>query len=538
MAQIPTVSQANVYLRREVFKSCDKYKMKLVMIKIFFCLFLFMFFGSQSVCALPAFPGAEGFGAMSVGGRGGQVYKITNLNDDGPGSLREAVEAKEPRIIVFDVSGTIELESRLRIKNPYITIAGQTAPGDGICLKNYDFVISADHAIVRYVRFRPGDNMGEELDSVWVSEGQNIIIDHCSSSWAVDETLSVASSDADLGNVTVQWCMISESLNCAVHSKGCHGYGSLVRGGWGNGFTFHHNLYAHHRGRNPRPGNYNSYNSDPDGLFFEFRNNVVYNWSGTYAGYNADTDSITKMDFISNYYKEGPNSSGYYAFREQCIYSKAYFQDNWINGTCPRDPWNLVLFDDFNQNQIDVYKQSIPFTTELAEVDDAVTAYQLVLADAGAAFPVRDEVDDRIINDVINGTGGIIDDEDEGGGWPDLLSTPPPVDNDSDGMPDNWELGHSLNPYDSNDAGSDRDGDGYTNVEEYINWLPLAQATLPKTDFNYDNIVNFQDFSDFARHYLHSYRNQWFYDTYDLNSDGVISIADLAYIAQDWLYEY
>lgn len=507
--------------------------------KIFFYLLLsFMFFDTQSGLAIPAFPGAEGFGAMSIGGRGGLVYKVTNLNDDGPGSLREAVEAEGARIIVFDVSGTIELESRLRIKNPYITIAGQTAPGDGICLKNYDFVIAADHVIVRYIRIRPGDNAGQELDSIWVSDGHNIIIDHCSASWGVDETLSVASSDADLGNVTVQWCIISESLNCAIHSKGCHGYGSLIRGGWGNGYTYHHNLYAHHRGRSPRPGNYNSHNIDPDGLFFEFRNNVVYNWSGTYAGYNADTDSITKMDFISNYYKEGPNSSGRYAFMEQCTYSRAFFDDNWINNTCPRNPWNLVLFDDFSQNQIDTYKQTVPFTTDLTEVDDALTAYDLVLTDAGAVFPVRDAVDTRIIDDVINGTGGIIDDEDEVGGWPELVSTSPAVDTDSDGMPDNWELSHSLNPNDPGDACDDRDSDGYTNIEEYINWLPIAQDVLLKTDFNYDNIVNFQDFSVFAGHYLHSYRNPWFYETYDLNSDGAISIADLVYIAQDWLYEY
>jgi hypothetical protein len=499
---------------------------------------LCMLFESHSVCAQPAFPGAEGFGAMSVGGRGGQVFKVTNLNDQGPGSLREAVEAEGPRIIVFDVSGNIELESRLRVKNSYITIAGQTAPGDGICLKNYGFVVSADHVIVRYLRFRPGDNMGEELDSVWVSEGKNIIIDHCSASWAVDETLSVASSDSDLGNVTVQWCMITESLNCAIHSKGCHGYGSLVRGGWGNGFTFHHNLYAHHRGRSPRPGNYNSYNVDPDGLYFGFHNNLIYNWGGPYAGYNADTDSITKMDFISNYYKEGPNSTGYYAFREQCRFNKAFFLDNWINGTYPRDPWTLVIFDNFSPNEIDAYKQSVPFTTLLDEVDDAVTAYELVLADAGAAFPVRDQVDVRIINDVINGTGSIIDDEDEVGGWPELFSTSPPADTDCDGMPDDWELAYSLNPYDSNDACSDRDGDGYTNIEEYINWLPLTKPMPPRADFNHDNIINFLDFSEFARHYLHPYRNKLYIVKYDFNDDGVISIADLSFIAQDWLYEY
>lgn len=446
-----------------------------ICIAYLFLLFIFNGVCAQSAETLPAFPGAEGYGAQSIGGRGGRVIEVTNLNDDGPGSLREAVEVNEPRIVVFRVSGNIELESRLRIKNPYITIAGQTAPGDGICLKNYGLVISADHVIVRYLRFRPGDNEGIELDSVWVSEGRNIIIDHCSASWGVDETLSVASSSANLGNVTIQWCMITESLNCSVHSKGCHGYGSLIRGGWGNGYTFHHNLYAHHRGRSPRPGNYNNHNIDPNGLIFDFRNNVIYNWSGAYAGYNADTDSITKMNFVGNYYKTGPNSTYNYAFLEQCPFSKAYFSDNWMNGYSPRDPWSLVRFHSFTPAEINAYKQLIPIPVALINMDDAVTAYELVLADAGTTFPQRDAVDARVIEDVINGTGGIIDDEDEVGGWLELKSDSPPLDTDHDGMPDDWERMCCLDPNDSSDANGDRDGDGYTNIEEYINWLPLGE---------------------------------------------------------------
>jgi pectate lyase len=433
------------------------------------------FMASHNSYGLSAFPGAEGYGAESTGGRGGQVLEVTNLNDSGPGSLRQAVEVNEPRIVVFRVSGTIELQSRLRIGYPYITIAGQTAPGDGVCLKNYGLVVSADHVIVRYMRFRPGDDEGVELDSVWVSKGHNIIIDHCSASWAIDETLSVASSNASLGNVTIQWCMITESLNCSVHSKGCHGYGSLVRGGWGNGFTFHHNLYAHHRSRCPRPGNYNSYNIDPNGLTFDFRNNVIYNWSGSYPGYNADTDSITLMNFVSNYYKEGPDSAtSCVAFREQCPFSRAYFSDNYLNGICPRDPWSLVRFDGFSSGLITEYKQTVPIPVDFVYTDDAGTAYERVLADAGAAFPVRDEVDERIVNDVINGTGGIINDETEVGGWPVLESETPPVDTDHDGMPDDWELAHDLNPIDPYDGNDDRTGNGYTNIEEYINQLPLT----------------------------------------------------------------
>ena len=424
---------------------------------------------------LSAFPGAEGYGAESIGGRGGRVIEVTNLNDDGPGSLREAVEVNEPRIVVFRVSGNIELESRLRIDCPYITIAGQTAPGDGICLKDHALIVSTDHVIVRYIRSRLGDNDGAEDDSISVSGGRNIILDHCSASWSVDETLSVTTDSNDLGNVTIQWCMITESLNCSVHSKGCHGYGSLVRGCFGNGYSFHHNLYAHHRGRNPRPGNYNNHNIDPNGLIFDFRNNVVYNWRGYYAGYNHDSDSITRMNFIGNYYVQGPDSSDDYAFNERCSYSKAYFSDNWMNGSRPRDPWSLVSFGGFSESQIAAYKLLNPIAVPPVGTDDGFTAYELVLADAGTTFPQRDAVDARVIEDVINGTGGIIDDEDEVGGWPELKSDSPPLDTDHDGMPDDWEIMYCLDPNDSSDANGDSDGDGYTNIEEYINWLPLGE---------------------------------------------------------------
>jgi len=304
----------------------------------------------------PAFPGAEGAGSGAIGGRGGNVYEVTNLNDSGPGSLRHTVNAKGPRTVVFRISGNIELQSPLQITNPYITIAGQTAPGGGICLKNYPLKIKADHVIVRYIRCRPGDNMAKEVDSLSASAGHNIIIDHCSASWAVDETLSISTS-GQLGNVTVQWCLITESLNCSIHAKGCHGYGSLIRGGWANAYSFHHNLYAHHRGRSPRPGNYNSHTIDPKGLTFDFRNNVVYNWRGTYPGYNADTNSITKMNFINNYYKQGPNSTDAYAFRESCTYASAYFSGNSINGSLPSDPWSLVIFKNFTDAQKLAYKQ-------------------------------------------------------------------------------------------------------------------------------------------------------------------------------------
>lgn len=427
---------------------------------------------AETAAPVPAFPGAEGFGAESIGGRGGKVLFVTNLNDSGPGSLRAAVETDGPRTVIFRVSGTIALKSRLAITKSHITIAGQTAPGDGICLKNHALAIAADHVIVRYIRCRPGDNAGAESDALSISSGRDIILDHCSASWSVDETLS-ASTSGQLGNVTVQWCVISESLNDSSHHKGAHGYGSLIRGGWGNGYTFHHNLYAHHHARLPRPGNYNDRSRDPDGFIFDFRNNVVYNWAGTSAGYNADgsngTSSITKMNFVGNYYKAGINSRGNLAFSESTLSARAYFSANSMNGDCPDDPWSLVSFSKFSPEDVKAYKQSSPIPVPPVKTDDAITAYERVLAGAGAVLPERDAVDTRIVNEVRNGTGKIIDDEEQVGGWPELKSIEPLQDSDRDGMPDEWEKRHGFNAHDPADRNGDADGDGYTNLEEYLN---------------------------------------------------------------------
>ncbi len=436
-----------------------------------------------------AFPGAQGFGANSLGGRGGKVYKVTHLRDRGTGSLRAAVEAEGPRTVIFEVSGTIALQSNLSIKNPYLTIAGQTAPGDGICLKNYGIVVSADHVIIRYLKVRPGDNAGVELDGLWVADGQNIIIDHCSVSWGVDETLSASSSKATLGNVTVQWCMITESLNCSVHSKDCHGYGSLIRGGWGNGYSFHHNLYAHHRGRSPRPGNYNSHTIDPDGFTLDFRNNVLFNWNGSSAGYNADSDSITHMNFVGNHYLRGPNSTGTIAFYEYCLYSQAYFSNNSMDGQIPSNPWILVSFRDFSSRDAVNYKLDEPITVPAVTTDEPNQAYERVLATVGCSGLQRDEVDLRVLMDVMKKTGGLIDDEDEVGSWPELLADAAPEDTDNDGMPNDWELAMGLDPNDKNDGVLDSTGDGYTNLEEYLNYLCLG-ADLPDNDIIDNNDVN------------------------------------------------
>lgn len=437
-----------------------------------FIIILIIFLITETAAPTPAFPGAEGFGAESVGGRGSKVLFVTNLNDSGPGSFRAAVETDGPRTVIFRVSGTVALESSLAIRKPFITIAGQTAPGDGICLKNHALAIAADHVIVRYIRCRPGDNSKAESDALSISRGQNIIVDHCSTSWSVDETLS-ASSGGQLGNVTVQWCIISESLDDSTHHKGAHGYGSLIRGGWGNGYTFHHNLYAHHHARLPRPGNYNDRSRDPQGFTLDFRNNVIYNWAGTSAGYNADgsngTNSITKMNFVGNYYKAGVNSRGNFAFAESTPTAKAFFNGNCMNGTYPDDPWFLVTFNRLSPKDIHTYKLSSPIPVPRVKTDDAINAYERVLSNAGAVLPKRDAIDIRIINEVRNGTGKIINDEEQAGGWPELKSTEPPTDSDRDGMSDAWEKRHGFDAGDPADGNTDADKDGYTNLEEYLN---------------------------------------------------------------------
>lgn len=418
---------------------------------------------TSPVGPIPAFPGAEGFGMWTVGGRGGRVYVVTNLNDSGPGSLREAVEASGPRIVVFAVSGTIHLKSRLRITNPFITIAGQTAPGDGITLADYDLMISTNDVILRYVRVRLGDRTRVESDAVWIDSSRNVIVDHVSSSWSVDECLSVSGSD----NVTVQWCFITESMQYSVHSKGAHGYGSLVRGEFGSRYSFHHNLWAHHSGRMPRPGNYTAASIDKEGALIDFRNNVFYNWGRDYSGANHDTNSITMYNFINNYYKRGPNSTGSIAFREECPYAKAYFAGNMMNGVEPRDPWSLV---DARINRTiyqDSYKQSEPFRVADIETEPADVAYERVLASAG--MHPRDDVDARIVDEVIHGRGRIIDSQNDVGGWPMLRSEAPARDTNGDSVPDWWCVMYGLDPREYLDLAGDLDGDGYTNIEEYLN---------------------------------------------------------------------
>jgi len=413
-----------------------------------------------------AFPGAEGAGAQSLGGRGGRVILVTSLADSGPGTLRAAVMAKGPRTVVFAVGGTIILLKPLKIGEPRITIAGQSAPGGGITLRNQPLVVAADDVVIRYIRSRLGDESRVETDAVSVTTGKRIILDHVSASWSVDETLSVSSGGTDpakmVGDVTVQWSIIAESLNHSGHAKGDHGYGSLVRSGFGARISFHHNLWAHHRARMPRPGNYNDPAIDPDGPSMDFRSNLFYNWAASHAGYNADKTSRANYNFVDNAYVMGPDSQGGIAFEESSTGARSYFAGNSMNGVIPAHPWSLVRGLVVPENRLRAPVVVAPVVPEAAGA-----ASERILASAGASL-ARDSVDARIVASVRTRSGGLIDTQAQVGGWPELAAGVAAPDADGDGMPDAWERAHRLDPADATDANGDRDGDGYTNVEEWL----------------------------------------------------------------------
>ena len=436
--------------------------------KIFGVVLLLIFgIGNRNLTAQPvAFPGAEGSGRFSKGGRGGAVYEVTTLANSGAGSIVDAV-SQPNRTVIFRISGTIELDSNVVLTpKANITIAGQTAPGDGICIKGRIHIKYSD-IIIRYLRVRvdagAANSSGDAID---IDKGINIMIDHVSASYARDEGISCQET---CDSVTVQWCIISEALTFENHS-----YGSLIRGDFGDQKTYHHNLYAHNNGRLPRPGNYTSATNDTLGLFFDFRNNVVYNWAGSSPGYNADADPISRYNFIGNVYILGLESStSSKLFKEDAYNSYAYFADNMFNGVIPADQWSLVKFNGFTTDQINAYKQRsylIPMEPVITTTPEQ--AYIDVLTSAGCSYPVRDTIDRRIVQDVINRTGHSIaytTDQPEGG-WPLLSSLPAPTDTDHDGLPDDWETANGLNPADAGDRNLLAEN-GYTMLENYLNGL-------------------------------------------------------------------
>ncbi|HYD12934.1 MAG TPA: pectate lyase [Allosphingosinicella sp.] len=433
-------------------------------------LFPLLVLASPASAQTLAFPGAEGAGRFAAGGRGGAVIRVTNLNDSGAGSLRAAVAARGPRTVIFDVAGTIRLQSDLVISEPRVTIAGQSAPGGGIALGGGTLIVHADDVVIRHLRVRRGDRTPGEGDSVWIRGGRRIILDHVSASWSVDETLS-ASARYDRGegywDLTVQWSIIAESLRRSHHGKGEHGYGSLIRGGRGARVSFHHNLWAHHAARMPRPGNYAGPAADPEGPLMEFRSNLFYNWGRGFAGYNEDEASLIRYNFIDNAYLAGPDSGGAMAFRERNRLARAFFSGNSMNGVVPADPWSLVT-----GTLPEGYRLSGPVDVAPVAADPAPSATARVLARAGA-WP-RDAADARVIESVRRRTGRHIDSQEEVGGWPELASGRPEADTDGDGMPDAWERAHGHDPA-RGDGNADRDGDGLTNLED---WLAARAAAV------------------------------------------------------------
>jgi hypothetical protein len=449
---------------------------------------LLLLLGSLTLCGLdaqvsdrlPAFPQAEGFGAWSSGGRGGKVIFVDNLNDDGPGSFRAAVNDPDPRIVIFRVSGTIELESHLMIQQPYITIAGQTAPGDGICLKKYLMKVDNTHdVVVRGIRVRPGTESGltgASIDGIDVQNSHSVIIDHCTASWSCDEILNTNKNTRD---ITIQWCIFSESLNNSVHEKGEHGYAATI-GGYRT--SYHHNLLAHNKGRNPSIGG----DDDNRTELLDFQNNVVYNWVSRVCDGKPRT-----MNFASNYYKQGPATpennesiiAQIQASEKYGYTSRWYIDDNYVTGypALTADNWSGAV--DFGDGtSMEKNRAYGPFENAAYLSREADQAYLEVLDHAGVTVPRRDTVDKRVIEDVRTGTAtfgnGIIDSVEQVGGWPELLTYDVPPDTDNDGMPDEWETREGLNVDDPSDRFGIKEGEVYDNLERYLNELASDRAYL------------------------------------------------------------
>lgn len=472
-----------------------------------------------------AFPGAEGFGRYTTGGRGGKVYHVTKLTDDGTeGTFRWACNKSGARTIVFDVSGTIYLTSELKLGKDNVTIAGQTAPGDGICIADYPFVIAANNVIIRYLRFRLGNRHVDkhEGDGLGGMDRRNVIVDHCSVSWSVDECLSV------YGNydATIQWCIVDQSMVNCGHSKGNHGYG----GNWGgSGASYHHNLMAHHTSRVPRLGPRPGTQTDER---MDLRNNVFYNWAGEgcYGGEGMD------VNIVNNYYKPGPATDTRSVnvrkrIAKTNIRTTSYthhdtdspnswdvmwhvwghlFVEGNVNpdyADVTRDNWTYGIYNQIDASGNDgTYTQTTRDTIRLTEPIDhpyttthtAEVAYERVLAYAGASLH-RDSHDEQIVSDTRNraasytGQGlakGLINSQEDNRpanapadwcAWPTLSYTQEQVDaihdTDGDGIPDLIEQEWGLNPNDAKD-GAQQWQDGYTQLERYLNSLvaPITEA--------------------------------------------------------------
>lgn len=469
---------------------------------------------------IPAFPGAWGGGMYTTGGRGGKVIEVTNLDDSGPGSLRAAVEAEGPRIVVFRVAGVIDLQSGLDITNPDITIAGQSAPGDGICLAGDSVNINTHNVILRHLRVRRGKpEGGQGNDNIGGNPEGQVVVDHCSTSWGMDENLSLyrymkpreRGGDIKLPaqNITVQYCITSEALDAKNHAFG---------GTWGGqDSTFHHNLFACNTGRNPSIGM---------GGEFDFRNNVIFNWRHRTMDGGDETSLI---NVINNYYKPGPATNDdmrrtMARIESRDMYSpgnakragdwyprtpgrpgKWYVAGNFFHGEpeITADNWQGMHSDGGGrdggpasagrQRLQERARVNTPFEGWPVNQQTAEEAFASVLDKAGATLPKRDAVDARVTESVRTGKtttpDGVVKDPKEVGGYPNYAydASSVPADNDHDGMPDAWETEHKLDPASDADGPADADRDGYTNVEEFLN------GTNPQERIDYTNLGNNND---------------------------------------------
>jgi len=469
-----------------------------------------------------AFPTAEGFGADTPGGRGGRVIYVTNLKDSGPGSLRAALEATGPRIVLFKVSGTIELSGNIRIAeaNSFVTVAGQTAPGDGVQLKNFTVAVhSGGHdAVIRHLRFRPGTGgvaidpsrgvlNGNNIDGflVYGNSAQtvhNVVVDHCSIEWAVDENGEVYGNATD---VTYQWCIMAEGALWG-HEKGPHSMGMLM--GWsGNQPTqmrvsVHHSLFAHNRGRNPLMLPVGS--GRPDACLLDFRSNVIYNWGGAQgatelgavksggAPLDAAVGTVVKANIINNVYIPGPDIGGYFTLNGGIAHVsgpvKVYLASNYgpkCEAGCADTHWDRALVDVSDVSNIRfaskvIYGSDAEFAAPAVTTTPTKEVFETVLTGVGPTKPKRDHVDARIVHEVRTRTGklGPFDGVEKLPltRYSILNSAPPPADTDHDGMPDTWETRYGLNPNDPSDGPQFHDN-GWTNLENYLN--QLAGDTVP-----------------------------------------------------------
>lgn len=439
----------------------------------------------QMEAQTPAFPGAEGGGMYTIGGRGGKVYYVNTLEDTiigdkktQEGSLRWCLKRQGPKTILFKVAGIIRLKSKLTISDS-TTIAGQSAPGDGICIADYPVRVEGDNVIVRYMRFRLGDLKGVQDDSFYGMRNKNLIIDHCSMSWSTDE----CSSFYDNENFTMQWCIISESLRASVHEKGSHGYGAI----WGGKkASYHHNLLAHHDSRNPRMCG-SRYSNEEELELVDFRNNVIYNW-GSNSGYAGEGG---RYNFVNNYYKPTPTSSNRSrifapnadegANKQQAgVWGKFYLSGNYMSGNKKVTKDNLLGLQPQPGTKDKKELISVtPFDVPYVMTDDAESAYKKVLNGAGASYK-RDKTDTRIISEVEKGLApkrasksavtkpGLIDSQNDVGGWEAYTYDPAlvPVDSDIDGVPDGW-----LEKHYPGKSANDLNEEGYTYLEVYLNSL-------------------------------------------------------------------